>query len=131
MDIRPAFRAALLADPDVVALAGTRISSVLGPQGKSPGPRIVFIRVSEIEAPTLKGRQGLVESRVQVDCWAELHDDAAALAEAVWRRMQGLSGEFMGIVFCGVWAMRIQEDQDSATAEWRVRRDYLVRHRAA
>ena len=130
MDIRPAIRAALLADPAVVLLADERIFTLLAPQGERR-PCIVFTRVSELEGATLAGPDGLVETRVQLDCWAETPDEASALAEAVRARVQGLAGVFGGVTLCGAWADRLREDQDRDTSLWRVSRDYLVRARAA
>lgn len=130
MDIRPGIRAALLADAAVAAIAGDRVYSMLAPQGERR-PCIVFVRVSEIEDATLKGAQGIAQSRVQIDCWAETPDQANALAEAVRARMQGLSGTFAGAVFCGAWADRINEGQDRETLAWRVSRDFRLMARAA
>lgn len=130
MDIRPAIRAALLLESDITDLVDSRIYPMLAPQGER-GPLIVVTRVSENEEPVLKGPSGLLQSRVQIDCWGPTPDAASALAEAVRARLHGLSGEFLGVTISGAFAGTIREDQDRETHSFRVGRDYIIWARAA
>lgn len=130
MDIRPALRAALLLESDITDLVESRIYPVLAPQGERR-PLIVLTRVSEGEDFVLKGPSGLLQTRVQIDCWAATPDEASALAEAVRARLHGLSGVWLGITISGAFAGSIREDQDRETHAFRVGRDYMVWTRAS
>ncbi len=79
----------------------------------------------------LKGPSGLMQSRVQVDAWGQTPDEASALAETVRGRLNGLSGQWLGVTITGAFAGTIREDQDRETDAFRVGRDYMIWARAA
>ena len=82
MGMHAALRARLLADADVAAIAGTRVTWVERPQGAGY-PAVTLTTVSDLRGQHMKGFEGFRQSRVQADCWARRHIDAVALAEAV------------------------------------------------
>lgn len=74
--------AKLLATAGVTALVGQRINWSRRPQGQAL-PAIVLTRVSGLPDVHHAGASGLVESRVQVDCWGASYGSAKAVARAV------------------------------------------------
>jgi hypothetical protein len=74
--------AKLLASAGVTALVSTRINWSRRPQG-SALPCIVLTRIDGSPDVHHAGRSGLVQSRVQVDCWAATYGAAKAIARAV------------------------------------------------
>jgi hypothetical protein len=66
----------------VTALVSTRINWSRRPQG-SALPCIVLTRIDGAPDVHHAGRSGLVQSRVQVDCWASTYGAAKAIARAV------------------------------------------------
>jgi len=74
--------AKLLASVSVTALVGQRINWVRRPQGDAL-PCIVLHRIDGAPDVHHGGRSGLVQSRVQVDCWGSSYGSAKAVARAV------------------------------------------------
>ena len=74
--------AKLLATAGVTALVSTRINWSRRPQG-SALPAIVLHRIDGAPDYHHAGASGLVQSRVQVDCWAVSYGAAKAIARAV------------------------------------------------
>jgi hypothetical protein len=74
--------AKLLATAGVTALVSTRINWSRRPQG-SALPAIVLHRIDGAPDYHHAGASGLVQSRVQVDCWAASYGAAKAIARAV------------------------------------------------
>jgi hypothetical protein len=74
--------AKLLATAGVTALVSTRINWSRRPQG-SALPAIVLHRIDGSPDYHHAGASGLVQSRVQVDCWAASYGAAKAIARAV------------------------------------------------
>lgn len=74
--------AKLLASDGVTALVGQRINWTRRPQG-SALPCIVLHRIDGTPDVHHGGRSGLVQSRVQVDCWGASCGSAKAVARAV------------------------------------------------
>lgn len=93
-----AIRAALLADAAVMALCGTRLYPVRLPQAGAL-PAVVLHLISGVSDQATAGPTGPVERRLQIDCWGERYGDAAGLATAVRRRLDGLRGTFGGETF--------------------------------
>ena len=76
-------RAILLASSGVTSLApANRINWGVHPQGAGL-PALVLNVVSDAEGLHLKGRDGLFEGRVQVDCYAATYGAAKLLSRAV------------------------------------------------
>jgi hypothetical protein len=74
--------AKLLAASGVTALVSTRINWLRRPQGDGL-PCIVLHRIDGTPDVHHGGYSGLVQSRVQVDCWASTYGAAKAIARAV------------------------------------------------
>lgn len=83
-----ALAAILSADAAVFAIVGARIHPIQRPQG-SATPALVMTRTGGGHAYTYAARDGLVESRVQIDAWADRYADAKALARAVTDALSG------------------------------------------
>ena len=77
-----ALLAKLLASSGVTALVGARINWARRPQGE-PLPAIVLHRIDGAPDVHHGGLSGLIESRVQVDCWAGSYKAAKQTARAV------------------------------------------------
>lgn len=79
-----AVRAELAADAAVTALVGERIYPQVAPQGAAP-PYVVMTVVSDVPSNTFDGSPAtrLVQSRIQVDCYARMYREARAVADAV------------------------------------------------
>jgi hypothetical protein len=74
--------AKLLASTGVTALVGQRINWVRRPQGAAL-PCIVLHQIDGAPDVHHGGPSGLVQSRVQADCWAETYGGAKAVARAI------------------------------------------------
>jgi hypothetical protein len=77
-----ALMAKLLASAGITALVSTRINWSRRPQG-SALPCIVLHRIDGTPDVHHGGASGLVQSRVQVDCWGASYGAAKAIARAV------------------------------------------------
>lgn len=77
-----ALLARLLATAGVTALVGQRVNWSRRPQG-DPLPAIVLHRIDGTPDVHHAGYSGLVQSRVQVDCWSSSYGSAKAIARAV------------------------------------------------
>jgi len=90
--------ALLAADPAVAALARDRIYPVEAKQG-AQAPRIVFLLVDDPDDTMVDGTSsGLVNARLQVNCFANNYEQAQALAEAVKKMFQAQSGPALSAV---------------------------------
>ena len=85
------FRALLLADSGVTALAGSRVNWGAHPQGQ-PLPGVVLTVVSDFEGLVMSGPNKLFEGRVQVDCYGHTYADAKGVARAVRDLLHGYRG---------------------------------------
>jgi len=120
------FRALLLNDSGVSALVGTRVNWGAHPQGQ-PLPALVLNVISGAEGYRLDGPDGLLESRIQVDAYANTYADAKLLSRAVIARMSGHSDSgFRGIFHINSRDSREDGDVDRPfrvsmdfTAHWR------------
>lgn len=77
-----ALMAKLLASASITALVSTRINWSRRPQG-SALPCIVLHRIDGTPDVHHGGASGLVQSRVQIDCWGASYGAAKAIARAV------------------------------------------------
>jgi len=91
------FRALLLNDSGVSALAGSRVNWGAHPQGQ-PLPGVVLHVIGGNDEPTLEAPDGLTQGRVQVDCYADTIGGAVGLGRAVRAALNGhKGGDFQGI----------------------------------
>lgn len=96
--MRIEFRALMQGMPALTAICENRID-----WGKrlprDPYPGICLHLISGSEGNTLKGKDGLITARVQVDCYGEEYVDAVQLAAAVKAELDGFrQGGFRRIV---------------------------------
>lgn len=82
MDWQAALRARLLADADVAAQVGSRISWVERPQATAL-PAIVLQTITDEHPQHMAGFQHFRSARVQIDVWATGHKTAFDIAESV------------------------------------------------
>lgn len=121
---------ALLADAGVTALASTRVSWVVRPQGAAT-PSVTLHRISGRRDYHFGGASGLVESRLQVDCWAATYPAVKALARAVRDVLSGMttaSPPALRGLFIDVEADGYEPGETVETSLYRVRLDARVWH---
>jgi len=73
---------ALLADPDVVDIIGTRLYPMRIPQNGSL-PAAVYQRISAVPVTSMDGDSGLDDIRIQISCWAATYAQAVDLASKI------------------------------------------------
>jgi hypothetical protein len=69
----------------------TRIYPQIAPDGPVTTPYIVYQRISANSENVLSGSTGLINTRLQIDCYAKTYVDALALAAQVDTLMSGWS----------------------------------------
>ncbi len=123
--------ARLLADVAVSGLVGTRIYPMRRQQN-SALPALVLTRISGERQYDDEGAIGMVNARLQVDCWSEDYTGAKTLARAVRDSLGGYSGtnEGAGIHFVTLDGERDLDEGGSNQAEYlyRVSLDFQVWH---
>lgn len=124
-----AFIALLLADAPIAALAGDRVYPGRRPQG-STFPSIVCTRISGQPLYVDEGRAGLLDARMQVDCWAQTYTEAKTLARAVDTLLSAFSGVFAGVNFSYIM-LDLENDLNESGANqseylFRVSMDFIV-----
>ena len=92
VDARPGLRALILANPDIVAIVGDRVFTVLLPQGEIRDS-IVFHRITETEIYHYAGPSWLMQTRFQIDSLSRSTDTAARLANLVHEHISGFAGD--------------------------------------
>lgn len=133
-DLRPALRSWLLADAAVAAVVSTRVYPIQLPQGQRQAS-IVYNRISERGDYHTQGPSGLIETRMQIDAWAPLVDDASDLADKIKDRMDdlrhstvsfGTASPIEFVIVQGSFLDSGREDYDSSADMHRMSRDYLI-----
>lgn len=130
--MKAALRSILLADAGVAALVGARVSWVTRPR-MSELPSITLQQIGGIRHYDMTAPSGLVQARVQVDCWALANKDAARVARAVNAAIGGLRGEVAGVEFQGCFLESELDFTDATGATpdellHRVSQDYVIWH---
>ncbi|WP_299133558.1 DUF3168 domain-containing protein [uncultured Amaricoccus sp.] len=132
-------RALLIADAGVAAAVAARVSWGGRPQG-SDLPAILLHLVARPGAHLLDGPSGLVESRVQVDCWGRTYAGAKLAARAAERALDGFgrvgSGVIGGTRFQGIFRIvsrdmseaRIVDGGDVVEQLFATSMDFSIRH---
>lgn len=92
----------LLADAGVAALVATRVTPGKRTQGGDL-PAIVFHLVSGAPEYDDQGTTGLVDSTIQIDCWASTYTGAKLVARAVKAALQDFDGTIDGVEFQAVF----------------------------
>jgi len=83
--------ARLRVDAAVSALVGMRIYPAVLPQPPT-FPAIAYTRISQREAFSADGAEGLLATRTQLDCYALTYDGARLLGDAVRAALNGYVG---------------------------------------
>jgi len=121
----------MLANAALTALVSTRINWQFRPQGGLL-PAIVLHRISGVRDYAMEGPTGLVESRVQIDCWASTHLSAITVAQAVRTLLSGIRRTFGDMQFQGVFidSERHDFEKEGNAAEdfHRVSMDFKIWH---
>ena len=120
----------LLADSTLAALVSGRIY----PETLKKGAAVPAVTLSQISGAPLyadDGETGLVNERVQIDCWAETYAAARAAANAVKGRLSAVADVTQGdTTFILVMLDNEQDRQEpgSQVAEYRHRviQDYII-----
>ena len=118
-------RALLLNDSGVSGRVGTRVNFGAHPQGQ-PFPAIVLNTISETEGYTLQGPNGVTNTRVQVDCYAQTYGAAKRLSRAVRSLLSGhQQGAFQGVFLAGSREGR-EGGSNDAERPYRASLDFMV-----
>lgn len=121
----------LLADAALAGLVATRITWQSRPQGEAL-PAVTLQRVSGARDYHMQGPSGLVQSRVQVDCWGATYASALAVSRAVRSLLSGIRTETGGIELQGAFIdgerHDFEKDGNAAQAFHRVMIDFQVWH---
>ena len=132
--IDQAVRAYLAAQAGVTALVSTRIYCGDVPQTASL-PAVSISVVSSQHAHTLKGIGGYCTARLQINTWAQKHTDSKTLNEAIRQVLQGITQTTMSDLTITGATLSNELDlidpavDGSATPEYHVAADYLIRYR--
>jgi len=122
--------ALLLADAGIAAIVATRITWLTRPQA-SALPAITLQVISAAPIDSDEGDSGLIQSRVQVDCWGESALDAKNAARAVKQRLSGRQDQHSGTEFQGFFGEDERESVEETTGGtviYRTRLDFIVWH---
>lgn len=95
-NIESALVALVTGDLNVAAIISMRMYPQIIPQGTAI-PAVTYSEVSGTRLQVMDGPVGLVESRWQMNCWAEHKLDARQLSDAVRQAIDGFDG-FVGPV---------------------------------
>lgn len=129
--MEPALIARLLATAGLTALVSTRINWARRPQGEAL-PAVVLHRIDGGVDYHTEGPSGLVESRVQVDCWAASYGSAKAVARQVEAAVSGARFTSGAIRFDGIFIIDERDTTfDETTPIFRTSLDLAVHHASA
>lgn len=119
----------LLSDLAISGIVGDRVFPARRPQG-SAFPALVATRISGQPLYVDEGKAGLVNARMQVDCYAEDYTTTKDLARAVDTLLSAYSGVFGGVNFSYIM---LDEERDlnetganQAEYLYRVAMDFIV-----
>lgn len=120
----------LLAHAPLAALVGARINWVKRAQGEGL-PAIALHGVGARKEPHQKGTSEVVETRVQIDIFAQSYGSADAVARVVDTLLTGLRAQIGDTFFCGVFFDMRREGFEDSEAEklFRISLDYTLKHK--
>lgn len=123
--------ARLLGAAGVTALVGQRINWSRRVQGEAL-PAIVLHRIDGGRDYHTQGPSGLIESRVQVDCWGKSYGSAKAVARQVEAAVSGARFIQGAIRFDAILIVDERDDSfDETTPIFRTSLDLAVHHASA
>jgi hypothetical protein len=124
-------RAYLMADAGVAALVGPRVTWAVRARG-APLPAVVLHQISGRRNYAMTAPSGLVEARVQVDCWALSNGIATHIGRAVNAALGGLRAELDGVMIQAAFLELEQDLPDTASPPdeqiQRVSQDWMIWH---
>jgi len=119
--------ALLLNAQPVSILVGKRVYWLEREQG-SAFPAVVLHRISGGRDYHMQGPSGLVQSRIQIDCWALKYSDAMKVSRAVRGVLSGYSeGDLQG-AFIESERQSVEKETDGAQRYHRVSLDFMIWH---
>lgn len=132
-DLLTAMRAHLLALPGITALVGSRVYPETLPQrreGELSGylPALVLLEVDEpiTDAEGACGDNGVSQSRVQVDCYAEIGLQARDLDRAVRTALHGQRGTWSTVRILSSFRVGRRGNPAPEIGLSRISSDYLI-----
>lgn len=124
------FVALLLAHPPLSSLVATRIKWSARLQG-TPLPAVVMFRVGGRRDTVMDGASGLVESRVQIDCYGRTYTEAKQVARAVIGVVNGARYPEQGLAGLFLDAERDTHEGEDPDPVFRTSLDVRVWHHEA
>lgn len=122
-------RSLLLATSAVTDIVGDKINWGSMPQGQEY-PGVALHVIDEVSENTMTGPDGLLQGRVQVDCYALTYRQAKLLSRAIRTRLDGYrGGGFSGIFLAGARDSR-EGGTNEADRPFRVSLDFLTNWRS-
>ena len=121
-----AFRAILKGAQTVTDICGERIDWGARLQGDSY-PAIAMHLIGDTAGHTLAGSDGLWRGRVQIDCFATDYADAAALAKAVGKVLDGYRQDGFRGIFLDAKRDNTERGSNEADRPFRVTMDFLTK----
>lgn len=121
----------LMGTAALAALVGNRINWVQAVQGCAV-PYVVLTRVSGTRDYKMTGPTGLVESRVQADCFGLTYASAKGVARKVEAALSGYSGAVGAVKFDGIFLATERDlfnDDESPAKRFAVSLDFMVWHK--
>lgn len=130
--MEPALTAQLLAATGLTAVVGQRITWGRRDQGGAL-PAIVLHRVDGGRDYHMAGASGLVESRVQADCWGATKKTASQAAAALEAAVSGARFNRAGIRFDLIMIADERSDtfDEAGSALFRTSLDLIIHHALA
>ena len=120
-------RALLKAYPAVITAVGVKVQWGAQPQG-TEAPYITLHRIGGNRTQHLQGPDGMIESRVQVDCWGLTYGEAKVAARAAIARLNGYRSDELRRIF--IESERDDNDLSSPNPLYRTSLDLLIWHKA-
>lgn len=125
-DLEAGFVSLLTASTGVTTLIGSgsaaRLYPLLVPQGFDNYPAITYQVISENREPQLDKQNGLMQARIQINCWARSYSGAKALKEAVRNAIDGSDSQFPSGVFIENGIDGVEESEGSRPGRLFVKR---------
>lgn len=121
----------ILADPTVSGLIGDRLFwKLMEPSAQMP--RLILHTISSVTDYRMSGPTGLINTRIQADCFGGTYAQAESLASALMTLLSGYRGTVGTTLFEGVFhesTRDIFEDDDSPSDIFGVSLDFTIWHK--
>ncbi len=122
--------------PEITVLTGKRIRPSRLSQGDANAASIRFVSISRRAIQNLEGPCGIVERRIQVDCYSPDYAEVQILAEHVRLAMYGFPGNYGDDYVTTVTPDNASDstekiDDGGDAVRERVRQDWLIWHTEA